>query len=420
MISANRAVHIAFTKGDKVMKSTVLKTDKICRDTESNFEKCFRHILFHFCFLVFTLFPISSVFAESVKIAAIFAKNGLAAGSNDKYFRGTVLAVREINETGGVLGRDVELIELDNKSTLQGSRQAALEAIRRDVIAVIGAGWSSHSLAMAPLLQEAGIPMITPGSTNPEVTRIGDHIFRTCFTDAFQGRVMARFARKELGAETAFILKNVSSHYSLDLAGFFKDDFSSLGGKVPWEGRYKEKDLDFMEVLKPIRDFRPDVVFLPGYVRDSALILKQAFSMGIDTPFLGGDGWSWSGQMRELAGDILEGNYYCSHWHEDADFGNRGPLETFYKLNDREKRTYFGSLSSYDAVTVLIEAIRTAGGLDRKKIRDALASTRNFQGTLGDITFDENRNPVNRRAVVLKFEGGRSVLVKTVKPDFAD
>jgi branched-chain amino acid transport system substrate-binding protein len=205
----------------------------------------------------------SSMAAEPAKIAAIFAKTGVAEKDNAPNFQGVRLAVEEINSQGGLLGRQLEVIELDNNSSVIGSKQAALKAVELDVVAVIGAAWSSHSLAMAPVLQQAQIPMISSISTNPNVTLIGNYIFRVCFTDPFQGKVMAQFAYRDLKARTAIILTNVNSDFSIGLAEFFEKSFIQSGGKVLWEGEYKEKAIDFSTVLEKVRLLQPNVVFVP-------------------------------------------------------------------------------------------------------------------------------------------------------------
>jgi branched-chain amino acid transport system substrate-binding protein len=221
---------------------------------------------------------------EPVKVAAIFAKTGLASHTDAFALRGVALAVEEINENGGLLGHPVQLIEIDNQSTPLGSKQAAKTALNLGVTAVIGCCWSSHSLAMAPLLQEASVPMISPLSTNPEVTRVGDYIFRVCFVDSFQGQVMARFAIEDLHARSAVVLINVSSPYSMDLSDFFIKSFTAAGGQVLWKGKYREKAVDFSEILDEVRRHAPDAVFLPGYAPDSALIIRQATANGHTDP----------------------------------------------------------------------------------------------------------------------------------------
>ena len=184
-------------------------------------------------------FPAMAV--EPVKIGTIFAKTGIAAVQNASYIEMVELAVEELNNQGGVLGRPVELIVLDNKSTPIGSTLAAKEAVKLQVTAVIGSGLSSHSLAAAPILQQEGIPMVTPVSTNPKVTHIGNYIFRVCFIDSFQGAAMAKFAYADLGARTAVVLRNIDEAYSTTLAEYFINAFKRIGGKVLLDGGYREK-----------------------------------------------------------------------------------------------------------------------------------------------------------------------------------
>jgi branched-chain amino acid transport system substrate-binding protein len=353
--------------------------------------------------------------AEAVTIAAIFAKTGIAAKDNAPNFQGVSLAVEEINNQGGLLGRKLEVIELDNKSSFIGSKQAALKAAELDIIAVIGAAWSSHSLAIAPVLQQAQIPMISPISTNPKVTLIGNFIFRVCFTDPFQGKVMAQFAYRDLKARSAIILTNVNSDFSIGLAKFFEKSFIQSGGKVLWEGEYKEKAIDFSNVLKKVRLLIPNVVFVPGYITDSAFIIKQARQMEIQSIFLGGDGWSGD-QMYKYGGKAIEGSYYSQHWHSEVPFSRSLQLQANYHTKYGKKILPGFLPSAYDAVMLLDNAIRRAQSLKPKKLRDTLATTKNFQGATGTITFDENGDPVNKDAVILKFKNGTSVYVKSIKP----
>jgi branched-chain amino acid transport system substrate-binding protein len=257
--------------------------------------------------------------------------------------------------------------------------------------------------------------MISPISTNPKVTLIGNFIFRVCFTDPFQGKVMAQFAYRDLQARTAIMLTNVNSDFSIGLVDFFEKSFIQSGGKVLWEGEYKEKAIDFSTVLKKVQLLLPDVVFVPGYLKDSAFIIKQARQMGIRSIFLGGDGWSGN-QMYKYGGKAIEGSYYSQHWHSKVPFPASQQLQANYHRKYGTKILPAFLPTGYDAVMVLADAIRRAQSLKHKKIRDALAATKNFQGATGTINFDENGDPVNKVAVILKFENGSPSYVKTIKP----
>jgi branched-chain amino acid transport system substrate-binding protein len=249
---------------------------------------------------------LSSHAADSIKIGAIFSKTGIAAIHNAPLIEMVGLAAEEVNRAGGLLGHPVRLIVLDNKSTPIGSKLAAEKAIRQGTTAVIGAHWSSHSLAVAPTLQKAGIPMISPGSTNPKVTQIGNYIFRVCFIDSFQGTAMARFAYTDLGARKAVVLKNIDEEYSIKLAEYFMNAFQRIGGQVLLDGSYRGKAVDFSDVLKATVKLAPDVVYVPGYTRDSGLLIKQAVSIGVETTFLGGDAWD---EIYKIGGKAMDGSY---------------------------------------------------------------------------------------------------------------
>lgn len=340
---------------------------------------------------------------EPVRIAGIYAVSGLAAEHNRPSIRGAELAATVINASGGLLGRPLELIILDNHSTPLGAKQAAEEAVSRGVSAVVGPVWSSHSLAAAPVLQAVGIPMVTPMSTNPQVTAVGDCIFRVCYTDYFQGRVMARFAREELKAARAAVLSIVDEDYSLELGQVFAAAFAELGGAVVWQGGYRAKAVDFTAQLRELAKADPEVVSLPGYGRDASLIIRQARGFGLTCVFLGGDGWS--ADIFAQGGEGLAGNYYSTFWHPGVPYPRSAAAQAAY-------RRYYGSdgmdiadvYMSYDAVMVVADAVSRAGSAAPAVVRQALSKTRGFAGATGTLTFDARGDPVGKGAVILRTE----------------
>jgi branched-chain amino acid transport system substrate-binding protein len=345
----------------------------------------------------------------------VFAKTGSAGvfPEGRPEFLAVRLAAEELNAAGGLLGHPVEVVEYDDQSTALGSRQAAEEAIKAGVIAVIGATRSSHSLGMAPVLQSAGIPMITPVSTDPQVTLTGHYIFRVCFIDDFQGEAMASFAAEHLGAKRAVVLTNTGESFSMSLAKFFMARFRRLGGTVLWEGDYLGSATDFTGLLVRVRELNPDVCFVPGYDADTGFIIRQARIMGIRTVFLSGDGLSEN--IYTYAGGHADGTYFSSHWHpESTDPRSRTFVRAFEKKHGKIKEA--SPALTYDAVKLLADSVRRANSLDRARIRDALAATKGFRGVTGEITFDRDRNPRKRIAVILKLEKGRSVYVKGIEP----
>ncbi len=362
--------------------------------------------------LFWLLLPSPLFAADSVKIAAISAKTGQAVvvpGLRPEY-SAIQLAVKELNDAGGFLGHRIEVLEFDNQSTALGAKQAALEAIKAKVVAVIGATRSSHSLGMAPVLQTAGIPMISPVSTNPQVTLVGDYIFRACFIDDFQGEVMATFAAKDLKAKTAVVLTNTSEKFSLSLAALFIEKFKKLDGKILWEGDYLGDAVNFEEQLVKVKQLRPDVCFVPGYDADTGFIIKQSREMGVEAIFLSGDGLQ---ELYKYAGSAATGTYFVNHWHqEDQSSKSRHFVQAYQKENALTIDPV--AALSYDAVMLLADAVKRAHSIEPKNIQTALAETRGFKGVTGEITFDANRNPVNKSAVILKFEKESWQYVKTI------
>lgn len=368
-----------------------------------------------FCVLVGWLWCPTVNGADTVKIAAIFAKTGPAVvvrGVRPE-FAAVEIAVRELNELGGLLGHPVEVLEYDNKSSALGAKQAAEEAIKAGVIAVIGSNRSSHSLGMAPVLQAAGIPMISPISTNPQVTKVGEYIFRACFIDDFQGEVMANFAYRDLQAKTAVVLTNTSEKFSLGLAALFIEKFSKLGGTVLWEGDYLGDTVDFSKQIERLRELAPDVCFIPGYDNDVGYFIKQSRERGVNTVFLSGDGLTHD--LYKYAGKAASGTYIADHWHAASDSLKAARFKELY-VKAAVPSIDTAAPLTWDAVMLLADAVARAKSLKPSEIRTALAQTRDFPGITGNITFDADRNPINKPAVILQFGDNATGYVKTIHP----
>jgi branched-chain amino acid transport system substrate-binding protein len=351
--------------------------------------------------------------AEPIKIAAIFSESGIAAPHNLPMIDMVQLTVDHLNRQGGVLGRPLQLILLDNGSTPIGSSQAAQKAIAMGVTAVIGAHWSSHSLAIAPLLQEAGIPMISPGSTNPEVTRNRDYVFRVCFIDSFQGLAMAKFATLELQAKTAAIVTNIDEDYSTTLGRFFATSFQEAGGTVVAEIGYRGTATDFSTSISELVAKKPQVVYLPGYTRDSGLFIKQSRKKGLQTIFLGGDAWD---EIEKYAGSSIEGSFQSAAWHPQVPFAESEAMKAIFaslRSNDIEN---ISAPLAYDAVMLLAAAITRAGSADRAAIRHALATTVDFPGATGPISFNSGGDPHNKAIIIIEFKSGQRLFRNVISP----
>ena len=327
---------------------------------------------------------------------------------------GIDLALEEINQSPP-LGRHLELRSEDD----QGKSEQAVSVVTKlttqdQVVAVLGEVASSNSLAAAPVCQRARIPMITPASTNPQVTQVGDYIFRICFIDPFQGSVMAKFAAKTLKAKRAAILWDVKSDYSKGLQKFFKDTFTQLGGQVVSEPSYSKGDSDFNAQLNVIKQARPDVIFIPGYYTEVGTIARQARDQGIRVPLIGGDGWD-SPKLFEGAGTALEGCYFSNHYSAQSEDPAVQKFISSYKMKYGGKLPDAMAALGYDATRILAEAITKAGNVEGAALRDAIATTSDFAGVTGKISLDADRN-ATKPAVVLQVKGNKFQYVETVQP----
>ncbi len=282
------------------------------------------------------------------------------------------------------------------------------------MVAILGEVASSVSLAMAPIAQEKKIPMITPSSTNPDVTKKGDYIFRTCFIDPFQGTVMAKFAMEHLKVKKVAILRDIKNAYSVGLADFFAETYKKSGGAVVIDQSYSNGDVDFKAQLTAIRGKAPEAIFVPGYYGDVSQIMKQARQLGIKVPLLGGDGWD-SPKLTEGAGAAADNSYFSNHYSSE----DKSPvIQDFIAKFKAEYggRTPDGlAAAGYDAAMVLFEAMKRAKSPTPAEIRDAIAATKDHNGVTGKITLNEQRDAV-KSAVVLKVEGGQFKYVTTVNP----
>lgn len=351
---------------------------------------------------------------DTIKVGEYASLTGSEATFGQSSHNGTQLAVDQLNAAGGVLGKKIDLITEDDQSQSGMPATVVRKLISSDgVVAVLGEVASSRSLEAAPICQEYKIPMISPASTNPKVTEVGDYIFRVCFIDPFQGTVMANFARKTLNLQRVAILKEVSSDYSLGLAKFFKEGFVADGGQIVAEEDYSHGDKDFSAQLTAIKAANPDGIFVPGYYTEVGLIVLQAKQLGINCPIFGGDGWE-SSSLVPIGGAALEGDYFSTHFSPDD---TSPAVQDFVKAyQDRYHETPDAMAAlGYDSAMILADAIKRAGSTDGDKIRDALAATKDFHGVTGVISMDADRN-ASKPAVILTIKNGKFQYVKTIAP----
>ena len=353
--------------------------------------------------------------SDTIKIGEYASLTGKEAGFGQTSHQGVVLALEEINAAGGVLGKKLELFHEDNQTKSGESATAVKKLISREkVIALIGEVSSGRSLEAAPIAQAAKIPMVAPAATNPKVTETGDYIFRVCFIDPFQGTVMAKFAKEDLKARRVAIFSSVSNAYSLGLAKFFKETFIPAGGEVVSEKNFSEGDKDFRAQLTAVKAAGVDAVFVPGYYTESALIVRQARDLGLTMPFFGGDGWE-DEQLLKIGGEALNGCYYSTHFSAENTDPVVAAFTAKYKARWNNESPGAFSALGYDAVYILADAIKRAGGTDGPKLRDALAATKDFPGVSGMTTIDKDRN-ASKSATIIALQGGRAKFHKTVSP----
>jgi branched-chain amino acid transport system substrate-binding protein len=349
-----------------------------------------------------------------IPIGLFGALTGSEAGLGQYTDMGATLALEEINAGGGVLGRGLRLVREDNRSRAGESATVVRKLLSRDrVVAVVGDGNSGRCLEAGPLCQAAGVPMVSPAATNPRVTAIGDHVFRVCFTDPFQGTVMARFARRTLRLGRVGLLVDMSAPYSTGLAEVFRAEFVAEGGEIGGEARFTGGDRDFRAQLTALRSAGCGAVFAPCYYPAGGLILRQARELGMDVPMLGSDGWE-APELVEVAGAAADGAYFPVHFSaENADAAAAGFVRRFERRHGR--RPTGVSALAYDTLALIADALRRAGSTRGDRIRDALAATRGFAGVTGTISIDAERN-ARKPAVIVGVRGGSFRFLGTVAP----
>jgi branched-chain amino acid transport system substrate-binding protein len=356
----------------------------------------------------------SSSASSVIKVGEFASLTGKEAAFGQSSHMGTALAVDDLNAAGGVLGKQVQLITEDDQSQAGQPSTDVRKLISDDgVVAVLGEVASSRSLEAAPVCQQNQIPMISPSSTNPKVTQVGDYIFRVCFIDPFQGTVMANFGTKTLKLKTAAVLTDVTSDYSEGLAKFFKDSFTASGGKIVAEQNYSGGDKDFNAQLTAIKAANPDGIFVPGYYTEVGLIVLQARQLGITVPLFGGDGWDGK-PILSIGGKALEGTYFSDHFTPDD---TNAVVQDFVKRFQAKFSSTPDAMAAlgYDSAMILADAIKRAGTTDGPKVRDALAATKDFHGVTGNITIDADRN-ASKPAVILEIKNGQYNYVQTISP----
>ena len=336
---------------------------------------------------------------DTIKIGGLAPLTGDVSVYGVAVDNGVKMAVEEINADGGVLGKQIEYIVYDEKGDATEAVNAYNKLVQSDnVVAIVGDVTSKLTLAVAQQAAKDKIPLITASGTAENITQAGENIFRACFIDPFQGELMASYASKKLEKKTAAIIYNISDDYSKGLYEAFEAAAGDLGIEVVQVEGYGKGTVDFKAQLTNIKSKNPDVIFLPVYYQDVALIAVQAKELGIEAQFLGADGWDGViGQVDESNMDAVNGAYFCSQYSAQSDDPNLQAFLSKYKETYGMDASQFAVLG-YDAMKMLAQAISEAGSTDSAAITSAMASI-DFTGLTGHMTFDENRNPVKSAAI---------------------
>ena len=336
---------------------------------------------------------------DTIKIGGLAPLTGDVSVYGVAVDNGVKMAVEEINADGGVLGKQIEYIVYDEKGDATEAVNAYNKLVQSDnVVAIIGDVTSKPTLSVAKQAAKDKIPLITASGTAENITQAGENIFRACFIDPFQGELMASYASKKLEKKTAAIIYNISDDYSKGLYEAFEAAAGDLGIEVVQVEGYGKGTVDFKAQLTNIKSKNPDVIFLPVYYQDVALIAVQAKELGIEAQFLGADGWDGViGQVDESNMDAVNGAYFCSQYSAQSDDPNLQAFLSKYKETYGMDASQFAVLG-YDAMKMLAQAISEAGSTDSAAITSAMAAI-DFTGLTGHMTFDENRNPVKSAAI---------------------
>ena len=358
---------------------------------------------------------------DTIKVGGLLEMTGGSASFGISGKNGIDLALKKINEKGVLGGKKLSLVVADTKSEASEATNGMQKLISQDkVVAVIGPNQSSAVIASGAINNGAKVVDITPMGTNPDVTidpktkQVKPYSFRTCFIDPFQGTVMASFASNELKVKKAAIYIDNTSDYAKGLAQFFKENFVKNGGQIVIEEAYLQKDTDFKSTLTKIKAAQPDFIYIPGYYQEVGLIVKQAREMGINVPMAGGDGWD-SAKLPEIAGKAaLENTFFSSLYSPDDTSDLNKEFVAEYKKAYNTNPDVFAALA-YDSALLVAKAIEDAGSADPAKIAEAMAKIKGFKGVSGEVTFNEQHNPI-KSAVIIEHKDGKQTFKTKVNP----
>ncbi|NMA95018.1 MAG: ABC transporter substrate-binding protein [Clostridiales bacterium] len=350
-----------------------------------------------------------AVSGDEIKIGVNYELSGGVATYGQSSVDGIELAIKQINDEGGVDGKRITLIKYDNKSEPQEATTLANKLITQDkVIAILGPATSGSFMSQIPVAEKNKVPVASGSATADEVTvdasGLKEYAFRICFSDSYQGTAMANYALNNLSKEKAVVIMDTSSDYGKGLADNFIKTFEDAGGTIVAKESYVEGDTDFNAILTSIKGKEFDVIFIPGYYEEAGLIIKQARAQDIDVPILGADGFD-SPELVNLAGaDALNDVFFSNHYSSlDEDPLVVQFIEDFKAEYNREPDAF--NALGYDLAKFVVDGLNRAEKLDRESLKNALEATENFEGVTGSFSIDENHNPV-KAIVVIELKDG--------------
>ena len=350
---------------------------------------------------------------ETIKIGGMAPLTGALAIYGVTTTNGAELAVKEINANGGVLGKKIEYVMLDTKGDSTEAVMAYNKLVDEKVAGIIGEVTSKPTLAVAEVAVQDNMPLITPTGTQVDITEVGPNIFRVCFTNPYQGKVLAITSKERLGANTVAVMLNNSSDYSDGIAKAFIEESEKLGMKVMGVEGYSDGDKDFRPQLTKLAAMNPDVILIPEYYEQAALITTQAREVGVKSIFVGSDGWDGIAKtLDQSAYAAIENSYFTNHFSMEDQSEKIQDFLKDYREAYKEDPSAFSALG-YDAVYMMKSAIEKAGSTDKQKIVDALKGIE-YDGVTGYLTFDDHNNPI-KAVTVLKIENGKYVFDSKVK-----
>lgn len=358
--------------------------------------------------------------AEKINVGVNVELSGGGASYGTNAQNGALLAIEQINAAGGVLGKQLNPIVRDNKSTADESMSVSAALAGEKIVAQIGPLTSGDVAGSTPIMMDNKIPLIAPAATAANVTvddKTGttkEYIFRVCFIDPFQGTLMAQFAADNLKVKKAVIYGDTSTDYGKGLAEYFKKTFTEKGGTIIAEEGFVKDDRDFRATLTKIKGQNPEFIYVPGYYQEVAPLIKQARELGITVPIGGPDGWDSPDMVSVAGGAALNNTFFTNHYSSQDKDPKVVQFVEAYKAKYAKDPDAFAALG-YDAVQLMVQGFKDAQAADPVKLAAAIAKITDFEGITGKMSIDSKHNPV-KAGVIIEFKDGAQVMNTRIQP----